>query len=157
MKARIGASNWSCNSFDPTNGSFGTIVYPSRWHPKSAFMPSRELTHPSWGKGKLSTQKWFLMGYVSSQEGRCTVLYNCLDDQGWSLGLKARKDPLREIIATSWVVFLREASYKWRWLSLPNSVFLLTSSKSTIGSSPGHIYTCLYINSLCVKQVMSTW
>jgi len=32
-------------------------------------IPSRELTYPTWGKGKSSTQKCLSMGYVSSQEG----------------------------------------------------------------------------------------
>ena len=30
-------------------------------------IPSRGLTYLTWGKGKSSTQKWILMGYVSSQ------------------------------------------------------------------------------------------
>ena len=36
-------------------------------------IPSRELTYPTWGKGKSSTQKCLSMGYVSSLEGNSRI------------------------------------------------------------------------------------
>ena len=48
------------------------------WKTQKKGIPSRELTYPTWGKGKLSTQKCLGRGYVSSLEGINCGMINSL-------------------------------------------------------------------------------
>ena len=45
------------------------------------WLPSRELTYPTWGKRKIIFKKWFLMWYVSYQE--------CNHASHWIVGAQA--------------------------------------------------------------------
>ena len=48
------------------------------WKAQKKGIPSRELTYPTWGKGKSSTQKCLGRGYVSSLEGINCGMINSL-------------------------------------------------------------------------------
>ena len=73
----------------------------------SKMIPCRELTYPSWGKGKSSSKvRTFMGGYVSSEEGMKSN--DCWKKMRWYI-------PLTDCFPTLQTSTEHKGSRTWRW------------------------------------------